>query len=290
MHADEIEVNADLVRRLLEVQFSRWAHLPLSVILPAGTDNQMFKLGDDLALRLPRTERAAQNIEKECRWLPMLAKSLPLPIPAPVAQGQPGPDYSFPWAICHLLPGDNLSVGKLDDLHQAAIDLGQFVAAMQNIDAADGPTNKRGLPLGTRDQETRAAIVQLQGEIDVDRATKLWQSVLATPQWAGPKKWMHGDLHPGNMLAKDGRISAVIDFGSCGVGDPAVDLMPAWTVLDANSREVFRSIVKPDEDTWARGRGWAFTMGIVAYPYYKKTNPTFAAVAERAMNEALADF
>lgn len=289
MHADEIEISAGLVQRLLQAQFPQWANLPLSAITPAGTDNTMFKLGENLVARLPRTERAAENIEKECKWLPDLAPRLPLPIPTPIAQGRPNADYSLPWAICHLLPGVNLSVTRIDDLHQAAIDMGQFVSALQQISAANGPINKRGMQLSARDAETRAAITQLEGTIDVERATKLWDSALETPQWNGPPKWLHGDLHPGNMLVKDGRVSAVIDFGSCGVGDPSADLMVAWTVLDADSRKTFRSIVKPDDATWVRGRGWAFTMGIVAYPYYRETNPVFAAVAKRAMDEALAD-
>ncbi|HSX35808.1 MAG TPA: aminoglycoside phosphotransferase family protein [Patescibacteria group bacterium] len=289
MHSNEIKIEADLVRELLKVQFPKWADLPLSPITPSGTDNAMFKLGDALAVRLPRTEHAAQNIEKECRWLPKLAPHLPLPIPAPVAQGKPHEKYPLPWAICHLLVGENLNVSHLDDLHQAAIDMGEFVSALQQIDVASGPINKRGLPLNTRDEETRAAITQLEGVIDVDRAASAWESMLALPQWNGLPTWLHGDLHPGNLLVKAGRISAVIDFGSCGVGDPAADLMFAWAVLDTKSREVFRSIVKPDEASWARGRGWAFTMGIVAYPYYQESNPVFAAVAKRAMDEALAD-
>lgn len=289
MHADEIEITPALAHGLLKAQFPQWSGLPLESIEPAGTDNVMFRLGDSLAVRLPRTERAAQNIEKECHWLPKLAPHLPLPIPTPIKQGQAESGYGLSWVVCNLLPGKNLSVSRIDNLQQAAIDMGHFVSALQQIDAVGGPTNKRGLPLSGRDKETRLAIAQLEGVIDVDRATRFWDAILATSQWDGPAKWMHGDLHPGNLLVKDDRVSAVIDFGSCGVGDPAADLMVAWTLLDSESRKVFRSIVKPDDASWARGRGWAFTMGIVAYPYYKDTNPTFAVVAKRAMGEALSD-
>jgi aminoglycoside phosphotransferase (APT) family kinase protein len=289
MHADEIDITPALVYELLKAQFPQLSGLPLEPIEPAGTDNVMFKLGDSLAVRLPRTEHAAQNIDKECYWLPKLAPHLPLPIPAPIEQGHAGLEYGLSWAVCHLLPGKNLSISRIDNLQQAAIDMGHFVSALQQIDAVGGPTNKRGLPLRSRDKETRSAIAQLEGVIDVDRATQFWDAILATSQWNGPARWMHGDLHPGNLLVKDDRISAVIDFGSCGVGDPAADLMVAWTLLDSESRKVFHSIVKSDDASWARGCGWAFTMGIVAYPYYRDTNPTFATVAKRAMDEALSD-
>lgn len=289
MHVGELDIDAELVRALLAAQFPRWAGLALEPIVPAGTDNAMFKLGDALAVRLPRMERAADSIEQECRWLPRLAPQLPLPVPVPVGQGRPSADYPLPWAVFQLLPGENLSVSRITDLHRAAVDVGEFVRAMQAVEAADGPACARGLPLVTRDAETRAALAELDGVIDTELATRIWQEALATPVWGGRPRWIHGDLHPGNLLAKEGRVSAVIDFGSCGVGDPACDLMIAWTLLDAPSREVFRSIVKPDDAMWARGRGWALTMGIVAYPYYRETNPVFAAVAKQTIGEVCDD-
>ncbi|HEV2402630.1 MAG TPA: aminoglycoside phosphotransferase family protein [Candidatus Saccharimonadales bacterium] len=287
LHPDEVTIDAVLVHTLLADQSPEWKDLPLQPIAPPGTDNVMFRLGDSLALRLPRTEPAAKNIEKECQWLPKLAPHLPLPIPAPVAQGKPSEVYPLPWEICQLLPGKNLSVSHLDDLQQAAKDIGGFITALQKVDTTNAPTCKRGLPLSTRDAETRNAIAQLGGEIDTKQATAFWDHVLSLPQWESKPVWIHGDLHPGNLLVSNDHISAVIDWGSCGVGDPAVDCMFAWTVLDARSRHIFRNIVKPDEATWERGRGWAFTMGIVAYPYYKVSNPTFAKVAKRAMDEAM---
>lgn len=289
MHEDEIEISPTLVRKLLQAQFAQWADLPLESITPAGTDNAMFKLGDDLAVRLPRTERAAHNIESECRWLPQLAPHLPLPIPVPLRQGKPQPEYDLPWAIYRLLPGKNVSVSRINNLHQAATDIGHFVYAMRQINAVGGPATRRGRPLHNRDTETRSAIAQLEGIIDTNHAIQLWEEALAAPQWTGPAMWMHGDLHPGNLLVENDHISAVIDFGTCGIGDPAVDLMVAWTLLDSESRKVFCAIVQPDNDSWIRGRGWAFTMGVVAYPYYKKSNPTFAAIAKRTMDEALSD-
>ncbi len=289
MHDDELLIDENLVRGLVAAQFPDWANLPLAVLTPSGTDNAMFSLGSDKVVRLPRTERTVANLTKECLWLPRLAKHLPIPIPVPISIGVPTDVYQLPWCVCERLPGLNLSIGRLDDLQQAARDMGEFVSALRQIDTADGPICKRGMPLMTRDTETRAAIAATQTNFDPARATHIWEKALSAPNWTAAPLWIHGDLHSGNLLAEAGRISAVIDFGSAGIGDPAADLMIAWTLLDASAREVFRSIVLPDDDSWTRGRGWALTMGIVAYPYYKATNPTFAAIAKQTVDEVLAD-
>jgi aminoglycoside phosphotransferase (APT) family kinase protein len=290
MHADEIDINFHLVHKLLSVQFPDWANLELKLIRPEETDNVMYKLGDDKVIRLPRTEGSATNVKKECRWLPHLAAFLPIAIPTLLAEGRPSADYNLPWYICQFLEGKNPNTETMLDHHQTAIDLGNFVSTMQKIDSKNGPKCRRGQPLNTRDQETREAINLLSDTYDADLVTDIWGSALAAPIWSKPPVWIHEDLHAGNLLAQNGRITAIVDFGSAGIGDPACDLMVAWTLLTSETRDTFRSIVQPDDATWARARGWALTFGIVAFPYYRLSNPVFASIAKRALDEVLTDY
>jgi len=290
VHEDETDINIDIVRKLLQGQFPQWQDLPLKLIHPEGTDNVMYQLGDDKAIRLPRTSNSAINIEKECRWLPKLAPNLPIAVPTPLAVGKSTEMYPHPWAICQLLAGLNPSQTNPIDELVAAVDLGHFVAAMQQIDSQKGPNCRRGLPLVSRDEETREAIQALSDLYDSKGLLDIWLSMLSIPRWKGKPIWIHGDLHAGNLLAQNKKITAIVDFGSSGVGDPASDLMVSWTLLTTDTRKVFRSIVEPDDATWDRGRAWAFTFGIVAYPYYRKSNPIFAEMAKRAIDEVLSDY
>lgn len=294
MHADEVETDAALVRRLLAAQFPRWAHLPIAPVPSAGTDHALYRLGEDKVVRLPRIHWAVGQADKEQRWLPWLAPHLPLAVPVPLAVGAPGAGYPWRWSVYPWLDGENASLDRLADPHQAAADLAGFVAALQRIDASDGPppgdhNSWRGVPLAARDEATRAAIAALRGALDTDALTAAWEAALATPAWAGRSVWLHGDLQAGNLLAQDGRLSAVIDFGCLGVGDPACDVMPAWTLFTAATRPAFRAALAVDDATWARGRGWALSFGLIALPYYWDTNPGLAAIARHAIAEALAD-
>lgn len=294
MHADEVETSAALVRRLLAAQFPRWAHLPITPVPSAGTDNALYRLGDDMVVRLPRIHWAVGQVDKEQRWLPRLAPLLPLDIPVPLAAGAPGAGYPWRWSVYRWLDGENATLDRLADPGQAAADLAGFVAALQRIDATGGPppgdhNSWRGVPLARRDAATRAAIAALRGILDTDAATTAWEAALAAPAWGGPPVWLHGDLQAGNLLARDGRLSAVIDFGCLGVGDPACDLLPAWSLFTAETRPVFRAALAVDDATWARGRGWALSFGLIALPYYWDTNPGLAAIARHAIAEALAE-
>jgi aminoglycoside phosphotransferase (APT) family kinase protein len=293
MHADEVATDASLVRRLLTAQFPQWADLPIAPVPSAGTDNALYRLGDDLVARLPRIQDATGQVEKEQRWLPTLAPHLPLAIPAPLAKGEPGEGYPYPWAVCRWLPGENGTLNRLDDPRQAATDLARFIAALQRIDATDVPGNlgNRGVPLATRDAYTRAAIADAHnlGLIDTAAVLAAWEAALQAPAWDRPPVWLHGDLQSGNLLAVDGRLSAVIDFGCLNVGDPATDVMTAWLYLPAEVRDDFRAALAVDDATWARGRGWAVSVSVVALPYYHLTNPTLAGISRRAIEEVLAD-
>ncbi|MEU4268713.1 aminoglycoside phosphotransferase family protein [Streptomyces sp. NPDC026092] len=282
------------VRTLVAAQFPQWSGLPVRRVPSAGTDNDMYRLGDRLAVRLPRTAANAGSIAKEQRWLPHLAPHLPLPVPVPVGHGVPGEGFDLPWSVYDWLHGANAYDEPIADLAHAAVELGRFGAALRRVDATDGPRSFRGghVTEWASAGVTERAIRDLgaHGLLDADRVTAAWESVLRLPQWEGPPRWVHGDLLPGNLLARDGRLSAVIDFGAVGTGDPACDMMAAWTLLTAETRPLFRAAAEVDDATWARGRGWALCWGVVTEHEYRGTNPVLAAVAHRAWSEALPEY
>lgn len=294
MHTEEIETDVSLVSRLLAAQFPCWAALPIQPVRSTGTDNALYRLGDDMVVRLPRIHWAVEQVEKEQAWLPRLAPHLPLAIPVPLAMGRPAEGYPWSWSVYRWIEGESVTTERVADLPQMATDLAQFVAALQRIDPTGGPPSGshnsfRGVPLALRDAPTRAAIASLHGTLDTDAATSAWEAALQTPAWPGPPVWIHGDLQPGNLLAAGGRLRAVIDFGCLGVGDPACDLIVAWNLLSTEARGRFRDARGIDDATWARGRGWALSVGLIALPYYQSTNPALASMSRRTIEEVLAD-
>jgi aminoglycoside phosphotransferase (APT) family kinase protein len=291
MHPDEIDIGS-LVSQLIANQFPHWTYLPITTVHSTGTDNAIYRLGDDMAIRLPRLPRAAVTVDNELQWLPRLAPQLPLAIPTPLAKGVPDDTYPYPWSICNWLPGDNIADPHDVDLTDAAVRLGRFVAALQRIDTTGGPPPFRGGPVSTLDTRVRAEIQDLgaHGTLDPDLAAAAWDTALAAPAWDGPPVWIHADLYPTNLLAQHGRLSAVIDFGGLGTGDPAIDMLPAWALLTTRSRDLFRAEADVDEATWVRGRGWALGLGVGAVHFYRVTNPALAANGRRCIAEALADY
>jgi aminoglycoside phosphotransferase (APT) family kinase protein len=293
MHAEEVHTDEGLVRRLLGAQFPRWSELPIERVPSAGTDNALYRLGDEMVVRLPRIHWAVANVETEQRWLPTLAARLPLAIPVPLAKGMPSDDYPWPWSVHRWLPGEDATTAVVANLRQAAIDLAAFLTALQAIDPMGGPVASdhglRGVPLVTRDGPTREAIAALRGMIDTDAATAAWESAVQAPAWDRAPVWFHGDVLPGNLLFEGGRLTGVIDFGGLGVGDPACDLMIAWNLFSGQSRDAFRATLGVDDATWARGRGHALSQAVIFIPYYLDTNPVGVATARRALHEVLAE-
>jgi aminoglycoside phosphotransferase (APT) family kinase protein len=286
-------IDEALVRRLLAAQFPHWADLPIMPAEPQGWDNRTFRLGTDLSVRLPSAERYVRQVEKEHRWLPTLAPQLPLPIPVPLAQGAPGESYPFPWSVYRWITGEAASVERIRDLREFATALAGFLAALQRIKADGGPPPGahnffRGGPLTVYDLETRSAIAVLDGEIDPYRATALWEAALAA-RWQGAPVWVHGDVAVGNLLVREGRLSAVIDFGSSGVGDPACDTVIAWTLLEGESRAAFRQALPLDDATWMRGRGWALWKALITLVGSRTTDPAKTAEASRVIDAVLSD-
>jgi aminoglycoside phosphotransferase (APT) family kinase protein len=247
-------IDAELVGRLVASQFPQWRDLRVVPVDADGWDNRTYRLGEHLSVRLPTAEGYVPAVEKEQRWLPELARRLPLPIPEPVALGEPSAEFPRPWSVRRWIEGRPVT----DDLDQdrLALDLAEFVLALRAVDATGGPVAGehsfwRGGPLSSYDEETRSCLAALE----LDDAG-VWETALAS-QWEQPPVWFHGDLAVGNLLAREGRLAAVIDFGTCGVGDPACDLVIAWTFFEDPAREVFREAVGLDAQTWARARGWA---------------------------------
>lgn len=294
MHSDEVDTDASLVRRLLVAQFPRWADLPIQAVEPRGTDNALYRLGNDMVVRLPRRERTVRTLEKERAWLPRLAPLLPLAAPRPLAEGRPAEGYPWTWSVYSWLEGVNATADRLADLRRVATDLAGFMAALQRIDTTGGPGPGehnffRGEALAERDEGVRASIASLQDEIDVGVVTAIWETALNAPEWDGPPMWIHGDLDSRNVLAAEGRLTAIIDWGSLGVGDPACDVMVAWKMLSADCRELFRAALAIGDATWERGRGWALSQALGALSYYTpETNPVLVREARRWLAEVLA--
>lgn len=288
-------VDEALAGRLLAAQFPRWAHLPLRRLHPGGLDHVIFRLGDAMTVRLPRGDWAAGQAEKELLWLPRLAPHLPLAVPAPLEVGEPAFGYPWHWSVSRWLDGETATHDGLKDPEEAAAEMAAFLGALQGLALpSDGSYGllSPAEPLRDRDRATRAAIaaVGADGTFDAGALTAVWEAAVeAEDRAAGPPVWFHGDMHNGNLLTRAGQLSAVLDFGGLGVGDPACDLVVAWTLLDAGPRRVFREALRADDAAWARGRGWALTTGLGAYTAYAATKPNVARDTARQITEALAD-
>jgi aminoglycoside phosphotransferase (APT) family kinase protein len=286
MHEGEVATDEGLVRRLVAAQFPRWAGLAVRRAPSAGTNNALYRLGPDLVVRLPRIADAVEQVAFEYSWLPRLAPFSPVAVPEPVAVGEPAEGYPWRWAVNRWIDGRTV-VEDDGDGQAFATDLGGFVAALRQVDVTGGRPGYRSGSLRARDAYVREWTAVARDVIDADAVLAAWAEALAVPGWDGPPVWTHGDLLPGNVLVRDGRLGGVLDFGAAGVGDPACDALPAWTVLTGHTRAAFRAAAGFDDATWARGRGWALTL-IAGLTYYQETNPTMAALARRTVEAVLA--
>lgn len=271
-----VEIDVPLVRELIAEQFPEWAGLDVRPVANGGWCNRTFHLGDTMSVRLPSAERYVAQVEKEHHWLPVLAPQLPLPVPVPLGLGKPGEGYPWPWSVYAWIAGDRSSLQTIADLTVFAADLADFLLALWKIDASDGPpagTHNffRGGALEVYDAETRRSIDILSGEIDVPLITEMWERALAST-WENKPVWVHGDVAEGNLLTRDGRLAAVIDFGSSGTGDPACDLVIAWTLFDEPAARAFRTRVGLDAETWERARGWCLWKALIVVAGAPGTN------------------
>src|SRR5262245_26724031 len=287
MHRDEVTVEETVVRRLLAAQFPEWADLPLVAVEPRGTDNRLYRLGAELVVRLPCRERTVATLVRERTWLPRLAGRLPLETPLPVAAGEPGAGYPWTWSVYRWLDGENAIDAPFADVSQAAVDLAALLEALHRVDPDGGPGPSeenffRGAPLEVFDPRVRADLAQLRDEIDVEATKAVWEEALRARRADGRPVWVHGDLDGRNLLTRQGRLAAVVDFGCLGVGDRACDVAVAWKVLSPETRNSFRSVLSVDDATWARARGWVVSQALGALAYYTpETNPTLVVEARR---------
>jgi aminoglycoside phosphotransferase (APT) family kinase protein len=286
MPAAEVDVTPALLRRLLAEQHPDLADQPVTV-LANGWDNVVFRVGGDLLARLPRRGMAAQLVSYEQRWLPVLAPRLPLPIPAPVRTGRPGPGYPWPWSIVPYLPGQVAAETPPADPAAAAVSLGGFLAALHTPAPPDAPANPfRGVPLAERTDTVMQNLSVVADHVDARAARRAWAAALAAPRWREPPVWVHGDLHPANILVHHGGLSGVLDFGDLTAGDPAADLSVGWMLLAADWHRAFRDSAGASDASWARATGWALALGLV-YLAHSADNPQLAAVGRRTLRAVL---
>ncbi|MFN8074256.1 MAG: aminoglycoside phosphotransferase family protein [Kineosporiaceae bacterium] len=286
-------IDAALVTRLLHAQFPQFADLPVTPVAVDGVDNRTYRLGEDMTVRLPTAAGYVPAVDKENEWLPRLAPQLPLPVPRIIGRGEPGEGYPFPWSIRGWLPGEASTRAPIADLVAFAESLAAFLHALQRCDTVGAPPAGehswyRGASPAFYDEETRRCLSAVSGLIDVPRAERAWEAALAE-EWRGTPVWFHGDIASGNLLVRDGALSAVIDFGTSGVGDPACDLVIAWTMFARESREAFRAAMGCDEAMWARARGWVLWKTMLVLSQVVESDPGEVATCRRLIEDVLDD-
>ena len=290
MHDDEVHTDAALVAGLVGAQFPEWASLPVEPVASNGTDNAMYRLGDDLSVRMPRIHWAVDPVVREFEWLPRIAPALPFAAPVPAALGAPGDGFPWPWTVCRWIDGVHPVAGAVEQAERLATDLAAFVLAMRALDPVGAPTTAWPRPLHEEDELVRTNLATLGEELRPvrDDVVAVWEAALAAPH-ATAHTWIHGDLSPGNLLLRQGELVGVLDFSAMGLGDPASDLRVAWNLLPAAAREAFRRGVDADDATWARARGWVLLQALAQLPYYAARNPPLAANARHVIAELVAE-
>jgi aminoglycoside phosphotransferase (APT) family kinase protein len=296
LHENEVAVDVAVVRSLLEVQRPEWAVLPLGRA-GAGTDNTMYRLGDDLLVRLPRTAEKARSLRKEQTWLPRLAPLVPNAIPEPVYAGVPTPAFPLPWAIYRWIDGVEAQPDTVRDWAAFGTELAAFVRALHRIDLM-GATRSGDLEwyrggslqscdewISSRIQDCRATI---GAELDVDGLERMWRAAVALPDPSSPQVWLHGDLKPTNVLVTNGKLHAVIDFGGLSIGFPDAEHSTVWD-LPAQARQAYWNAMSLHELTWLRARAWAIAVGVSGISYYRHTFPAFAAECRTRLQTIITD-
>tara|TARA_R110002050_G_scaffold118195_4_gene235498 strand:- start:13881 stop:14768 length:888 start_codon:yes stop_codon:yes gene_type:complete len=290
MHKNEAKINIDIVKDLVYLQFPKWKKEPIKEVTHSGTDNIVYKLGKDRCIRFPRTKQGEYQIKEEQKWLPKLRPELPLNTPRLIDIGKPDNNYPYVWSIYDWIEGAEAYDNKPIDLNDTAKLLANFINSLHKISAKFAPQARRGLPLISQNDDVQQAILDLKSLYDPKAIASLWKNCLQAPEWHKPGVWLHGDLLPSNLIVKEGKLHGIIDFGLFGKGDPACDLIPAWCLFDAASRETFKDHLNIDENTWTRGRGWALSIALIIIPYYTQTNPKLVSIAKNMIDQILEEW
>lgn len=303
LHDDELDVDVQLAHRLIEQSLPQYADLGVQPLVSSGSSNALFRLGDSLLVRMPRQPGGTATIEKEARWLPVIAQGLTTPVPEVVAIGEPGLGYPERWAVTTWLDGDVPQVPwdvHQGSSHRVADGLARLVAELRGMGIPPPAYNDpalswyRGGRLADMDHEFRQSIDECRMiadlGLDLDRALNVWDDALAAEQATTPvRSWYHGDLLAENLLIRNGELAAVLDFGGLAVGDPAVDLIVAWEVLDREGRQTFKQAISVDDAAWAKGMGWALLIAMITFPYYWHTMPGRCAARKSMAAAVLAE-
>lgn len=291
---DTCVIYVNLVHRLITKQFPVWADLPIRPVEVGGWDNRTFRLGDNMLVRMPSAARYAAQVEKEHSWLPKLKNSLPISIPVPLAMGEPDMEYPWQWSIYQWLPGETAAATTIKDKNQFAMDLAQFIIALQKINTTSGPVPQKhefahAAGLHYYDAQFRQAVEILKQEIDTSLALQIWEKALRS-RWMQQPVWVHGDISAGNLIIYNGKLSGVIDFGCLGVGDPACDIVIAWKFFQAQERQIFLHMLPLDTNTWNRGRAWALWKALIIKAGLVTSNPIENQQASHTIQEVLINY
>lgn len=289
-----MEINLELVYQLISAQFPQWSNLIIRPVEMSGWDNRTFHLGDEMLVRLPSASNYADQVEKEQEWLPQLAPFLPNKIPVPLGMGTPDENYPWKWSVYRWIEGETVASSPEVDLCILAKDLANFLVALQSVDPKGGPIAGpqnfyRGGSVTVYDSETRHAIRVLNDKINSSLVTEIWEAG-CVKTWSEEPVWVHGDISAGNLLINNNRLNAVIDFGQLCIGDPACDLVIAWTLFDAESRREFHDTLQPDPYTWARARSWALWKALIVMLNSAQTNVVEAKQAHKTFENILSEY
>jgi aminoglycoside phosphotransferase (APT) family kinase protein len=293
MHANQLEIRVPLVQELIRTQFPSWGDVTVRAVPSHGTVNALFRIGDEFVGRFPlqpgKVARVRRELEDEAAAARRLHAISPYPTPQPIALGEPGAGYPLPWAVYTWLDGTTAYDADVAGSTDFAEDLGRFVLALR-AEPTEGRVftgSWRGGVLTSQDEYVADGLARSRGLIDVDALARLWAVLRETPR-TSVDVWTHRDLMPGNLLVADGRLAGVIDVGTFTVSDPAMDLQPAWNLLDPTAREAFRTALASDDAEWLRGMGWAFAQAIGCLWYYVETNPVMSQTAHHTLSALLA--
>ena len=287
-------MNISIAENLIKQQFSPIENLSVKPAQATGSDNFIFRVGNDLLIRLPRHASSESQLKKEIKWLPLLSEVLPVSIPQIYFKGSPAPEFPFQWGIFKWIDGSIYDPLLFENTDHIVNTMVHFIHALWKADPSNGPeygehNNFRGQPLAERDKQTTEAIKTLPHFYKQETLTSLWNTACTMNVWNKPYIWVHGDLHWGNILTKNDNLSGIIDFGSLGLGDPAVDVMCAWILFSPEKRRLFKQKINVDTPTWTRGMGWALSFAAIALPYYLPKKHILADIASFTLDNIMAD-